>query len=168
MKRTNLLPGLNQKVRFEYAKIDNFSVEKSDDIFAGKIVFNPTILLINLSARLNYQIAKINHVWVNVTISLLKMNLHIGDTISFTARIMKYEKFNSDINLNVIDIGFNYIYNVNIISTEKNGKSLNDYLLECIYRNDMIIPDKYLNYAYKYILTEKNNKLIEKINKRKE
>ena len=79
---------------------------------------------------------------------------------------MKYEKIDCNSNLNIVDIGFNYIHNVNIISSENNNKSLNDYLIESIYRPDMIVPDKYLEWAYKNIITKKNYKLIEDINKK--
>ena len=92
MKRQNLAPGLNQKVRFEYSRIDKFSMEINTNNFAGRDVFVPTILLVDLKARVNYQVAKIDHIWIFATEELMKMNLHINDTISFTARIMKYEK----------------------------------------------------------------------------
>ena len=164
MKRQNLLPGLNQRIRFEYCKVDRFSMEKNNNNnFVGRDVFIPTILLVDLKARMNYQIAKIDHIWIFATEELLKMNLHINDTISCTARPMKYEKIDRNNNVYITDVGFNYIHNVKLLSHEKNNLSLHDYLLDMIFDDNLIIPSKILEYVYRDILPEKRLDFINKI-----
>ena len=158
MKRQSLAPGLNQRVRFEYSRVDKFSMEINTNNFTGRDIFVPTILLVDLKARVNYQIAKIDHIWIFATEELMKMNLHINDTISFTARIMKYEKIDKNSNTHVMDIGFNYIHNIKLLSCEKNNRSINDHLLDAMYNDNFIIPGKFLEYIYRDILPEKRHK----------
>lgn len=160
MKRNNLLPKLDQKVRFEYAKVEDFSMQKGNGMFAGKVIFNPTILLTNLQTRINQRTTHVNHMWIIASLNVLEKNLHIGDTISFTARIMKYEKMDANSNLMITDVGFDFIQNINVISSETNGKSLYQYFRKCLYRNDVIISDKYLNWIYKNITTQENCKSV--------
>nr|DAE84975.1 MAG TPA: hypothetical protein [Caudoviricetes sp.] len=163
--RSNLKKDIGNKVRFQHAEIDCFSTEKPDAEFAGRRVFRPTVLLVNLfSSQYNgNRKVVVDHMWIHIYPNMLSLDLHIGDCISFTARPLNYEKPTPNGHV-VMEIGIDTIFNVQFLSRpnlDNYEYSFNNYLEQMIWDKSMMVSDLYLQYYYKHIINNKNqNNLV--------
>ena len=164
--RSNLKHDLGNNVRFQYAQVDCFSNEKHDTttVCGNRKLFRPTMLLINLYTTQRKDVRKvdIDHMWIHIYPTLLSMNLHINDCISFTARPMKYEKVSTRGNITV-EIGIESIFNVQFISRPNIDTyefSFDYYMEEMIWNKNIIVPDLYLKYYYSHVVPQRNHSQI--------
>lgn len=144
----------NNRTRFTYARVSQFSVVKPSGKYSDRIIFTPTMLLTNLRIESNRisQPTTLSHSWILITDELLKYNFYIDDIISFTSSISSItNNGKKDISNHIPKLT-----NIKILSKGKDEKlSFNSFLKDAMWNKKFLLSDKFMKHYY-IVNKEKN------------